>query len=365
MAILYRYVIFFQDAPSPGREFAEYHFVQRVQMDKSPKDDERTSREIAKWTTAFMNTSGGLVVLYCNKPDSDQQRDRWLMGLESVLISNWIPESTFQSLIRFQYLEIGDQLRIYMFVGKASHKVTFTYNAFGRQATGIRPIKDAARIRQMLGETYNSSEAVKCHSAIKELLAEAQSLKVDDPIPVQYRENETIEFKHCYRDKSNKKELDSFGAEEFRQRLQGDEGYIEIISAFANTHGGSLVLGVEEGGKFPVARGFKIAEDQKPRITNCLNAELDKCLWHGDPAYKPCLGRDWEILYHDVIDQAATPKQLIEICVPKHGGGMLLRSPMYYQIDKYGAIDSNVKHRDRGEMGQNSANIIQHRMFTA
>ncbi len=318
-------------------------------MEKSPKDDDKTSREIAKWTTAFMNTSGGLIVLYCNKPDSDQQRDRWLMGLESVLINNWIPESTFQSLVRFQYLEFGSQLRIYMFLGKAFHKVTFTYNAFGRQATGIRPIKDSTRIRQLLDETDNSSASVGYHSVIKKLLAKEQSLKINDPIPAQYRENNTIEFKHCYRDKSNKNGLESFGAKEFHQRLHGDGGYMEYISAFANTHGGSLVIGVEEGGKLPIVRGFNITEDEKQKITSCLRTELNKCIWHGYSKYKPS-ERDWDILYHGVIEEGEGPKrQIIEICVPKHPGGMFIRSPIYYMVDKSGKLDSNVQQLNKDD----------------
>ncbi len=337
----------------PAREYAEYHFVKRVRMDKSPKDDEMTSREIAKWTTAFMNTTGGLIVLYCNKPESDQQRDRWLMGFESVLINNWIPESTFQSLVRFQYLETSDQLRIYMFVGKVSCKVTFTYNAFGRQATGIRPIKDSKRVQTLLDDTDNSSASVECHSMIKKLFAQEQSLKINDVIPVQYRENETIEFKHCYSDKSKQNELDYFGAKEFYQRLHGDGGYMEYISAFANTHGGSLVLGVEEGGKFPVVRGLKIAEDEKEKIKDCLNTELEKCLCHGDPKYTPCYWRDWKIIYHVVVDQEeASKRHIIEICLPKHPGGMFIRSPIYYVVGKHGNLVSNAKPQSKA--GENN-----------
>ncbi len=316
--------------------------MKQIQVEKSPKNDEKTSKEIGKWITALMNTSGGLIVLYCKQPDSDQQRDRWLMGLEDVLTHNWITVSTFQSLVRFRYLEMDGQLRIYIFVGKAQNIITFSYNAYGRQATGITPIRDAKRIQQMLNETQDDSSKVQCFSLVEQIRAKLKSFKIGDPIPAEYRENETMEFKHCYTDKSKNKELPSFGVKELKQRLCGDGGYIQYISAFANTHGGSLVLGVEEGGKFPVVRGFKIPEDEQQRLRECLNAELDKCLWHGKASYKPCFGQDWNLLFHIVSEQGGTSeRQLIEICVPKHRGGMFLTSPVFYMVGKYGHLDRN------------------------
>ncbi len=337
--------------------------MKQIQVDKSPKDNERGSKEIAKWTTALMNTSGGLIVLYCTKPDSDQQRDRWLMGLESVLTNKWIPESTFQSLVRFQYLEIGDQLRIYMFVDKAPHVITFSYNAYGRQTTGIRSLRDATRVQQMLNEAHAGSSSVEWHPSMEKRLAKFQSFKINDPIPTEYRENETMEFKHCYSDRAKKKELHSLSGKEFKQRLIGDGGYIQYISAFANTHGGSLALGVEEGGKFPVVRGFIITEDEKQKIHDCLHAELDKCLWHGDPKYKPYFGHDWKLMYHNVLEQGGTSKrQLIEICIPKHAGGMFVRSPIYYLVSKYGKLESNMGPHSKSK-SQQKDEPNQHEMF--
>ena len=336
--------------------------MKEIQVDRSPNDDEKTSKEIGKWTTALMNTSGGLIVLYCKKPDSDQQRDKWLMGLESALVNNWIPESIVQSLIRFQYREIDEQLRVYMFVGKAPHVITFSYNAYGRHATCIRPIRDATRVQQMLCERPSSFSNVEWLSPMKKLLTKVQAFKVGDPIPAEYRENKDMEFKHCYTDISKRKELHSFGVKELKQRLHGDGGYIQYISAFANTHGGSLVLGVEEGGKFPVVRGFEISEEEKQKIHECLHAALESCIWYGNQAYKPCCDRDWKLLYHDVIEQGETSKQqLIEICVPKHAGGLFLRSPVYYMVDKGGALGSNVKQPNNNKTPQD--NPSQHEML--
>ncbi len=353
----------FQIVPTPGKEFPEYYFVKQIRIEKPLKDDDKTSKEIAKWTTAFMNTSSGLIVLFCPRPDSDQQRDRWVMGLEHVLMNRWIPKSSFQNLVRFKYLEEGYQLRIYMFVCKSPQVITFRYNAYVRQATFIRQMEDARRVQQMLNGAHINHNSARCYSVVNKLLGKSQSFKLNDPIPAPYRENETMEFKHCYSDKSKKKELESFGAGELRQRLQGDGGYIEYISAFANSHGGSLVIGVEEGGKVPVVRGFKIAEDEKQKIHDCLKMEMEKCIWKGDPKYKPCYGNDWQILYHDVMGEKVTGKrQLIEICIPKHAGGMFLRPPIYYLVNKYGKLESNAAPHEQDKFEQ-KGDTIQHEMF--
>ncbi len=319
--------------------------MQEIFIDKAPTDDEKTIKTIAMWTTALMNTSGGLIVLYSNNPDSDKKRDHWIMGFESVLINNWIPESTFQSHVRFQYLEMGDQFRIYMFVCKVPHVITFTYNAYGRRAAGITPIRDGSRIEEMLTETRHIPEEDNYASALKHLTKD-HPFYFNDPIPTGHRENQIIEFKHCYyTGASGKTDLIFFDAKELNRRLRG---YFEYFSAFANTHGGSLVLGVEEGGKIPVIRGFQVVENQKKeeqRIINYLSQELSMCIWHADPDYQPCMGNDWDICFHDVIQDGNPNRKIIEILIPKHVGGMLLRSPIYYKVSDNGKnLVWNIKH---------------------
>ena len=328
--------------------------MQEISIDKVPtsSDNVQTIKTIAMWTTAMMNTSGGLIVLYCSNPDSDKKWDHWIMGLESVLTNTWISQSTFQSLVRFQYLALEGQLRIYMFVCKHCHMLTFTYNAYARSATGITPIKDASRIQEMLQESYSGHDEDSCASALKHLTKD-HPLQFNDPIPITHRENQTIEFKHCYCGTSKKTELPSFDAEKLKGKLMN---YFDYFSAFANTHGGSLVIGVEEGGKTPVIRGFQVVENQQEKeqkIINYLCEELRKCIWHADPDYQPCMGNDWDIFFHDVIQDGRPMRKIIEIHIPKHGRGMFLHSPTYYKVSDNGEdLVSNISHGEEKNVKQ-------------
>ncbi len=322
-------------------EFAEYVFKTEICLDKSPTDDEKTAKKIAKWISALMNTSGGLILLYSSRPDSDRKRDKWMMGLEFFLTNNSIPESLLQSLVRYRYLETDGQLRIYVFVGQSPSVVIFHFYAFGRRTAGVGPIKDADRVRKMLNESHSSTSGSKCLSQMNELI-EGDAFKMDYPIPIQYRESETMEFKHCYsygRGNSEKTELSCFEATELKHRLGK---YLEYLSAFANTHGGSLVLGVDEHGQYPLVRGFPVTQNQEREetsISEYLETRLEKCIWHGDPEYKPVKGQDWDIFYHKVISEDGTERKMIEVRITKHSGGMFLQPPLYYCVDSNGEIE--------------------------
>ncbi len=294
-------------------------------------------KEIAKWITALMNTSGGLIVLYSNTPESDEKRDRWIMGFESYLMNNWIPDSLLQELVRYQYLETDDQLRIYVFVSKSPQLVTFDFHAFGRLATGVRPIRDLHRVQKMLNEPRTGTSRKRCASEMEKILTEGNVFWIGDKIPASHRENLSMEFKHCYLDTSGKikTELPCFEAKAINNRLERN---LNCLSAFANTNGGSLVLGVEEGGKYPIVRGFPVLQnpDQKAeerKVTDYLNRRLGECIWHADVEYRPEKGRDWDVHYLTVFEENGNERKIVEVCISRHSRGMFLNAPVYYVAD--------------------------------
>ncbi len=238
------------------RVFAEYCFIEEINIDKC---NLATSEKLAKWITGLMNESGGIIMLYCSKTHSDKKRDNWLMDFKNHVTSKWIPNSLYRSLVTPRCRSIAEQLVLLFFVSKSPNIVTFKNNAYCRHAAGIEPIicvEDNRKI--MTGRTETSSKR-KPNSQLKRLLKGRKGFELDEEISVDYCESSTMEFKHyCTKDKS---ELSSFDASELASRLDRDNEMLKNISAFANTEGGSLVIGIEEGGRLPVVKGFKASEN--------------------------------------------------------------------------------------------------------
>ncbi len=327
-----------QYAPAPEREFAEDTFKTEISLDKSLKsrtDRDGVVQEIAKWISALMNTSGGLILLYSNTPDSDKDRDNWIQSFEHF-IDYWIPESLIRPVVRYKFLELDGKVRIYIFVCRSRNLVTFDFHAYSRLAASVRKLyaNDYPMVQELLNESGSSPRGLPCQSQMKTLLQEREAFTVDELLPVTHSESETMEFKHFFTNVESKRvELCWFEADELTSRL---EKYMKCLCAFANTQGGSFVVGVKEETKSPVIRGFSVIQNQEKeqqKVTDYLTRKLGKCIWHGDPDYKPEKGKDWDVLYHKVIGEDETERRLIEICIAKHSGGMYLQSPEYYVVD--------------------------------
>ncbi len=334
-----------QNAPTPEKEFAEYTFKNKINIKKLPGTTIDTTEKIAKQITALMNTSGGLVLLYHVYSDKtkghanyNKDRDKWIMAFEKLLLDKWIPESLLRPVVRYKYLYLKTEgeLRIYIFVCRSQSLSTFQFNACSRLAASVREfhVNDFPIVRELLAKSHSAAHGNRCESQIVPLLKRTGSLEFDKNIPFAHCESEIIEFKHCYNYSKRQEELNEFNADILKNRIGK---YMDCLCAFANTQGGSLVLGVEEGGKFPVVRGFPKApnqEDEELKLADYLKKKLHQCIWHGDPDYKPVRHQDWDVYYHKVMGDV-TERRMIEVCIAKHSGGMFLQTPVFYDVPEY------------------------------
>ncbi len=305
-------------------EYAEYSFVKEIAINKY---DSATGKEIVKLLTALMNTSGGLIVLYCNTQDWDK-RDSWLRQLHNAITTKWMPRSKYGSLVRHKYWMQDGQLRIYMFVTKSKDVITFECNAYLKYATSTEAVTNNDEVRTLLDAAGHPNK-VECRSQIEPLLKGRESFTVDEPVPVDCEESQQIEFKHYQKHNADL----TFTAKDLMDKLDDRKELLKNISAFANTDCGSLILGVMENKRggcnikgFPAGENL---EQEKEIFIEDLTKRLNMCTRVRKRVTSRLVrGSDWDVFLYDVTDKNSsnrrvdgTSRILIEIQVVKHKVG--------------------------------------------
>ncbi len=337
--------VIFQLMPAPECNFADYHYKQQICFTDEPK---KVTKKIASWITGLMNTSGGWIILYCLQPVYFNDVDKWVMGFEKIMKEQWISASTWNDLIPpFQKINYEDQFRIYIYVCKSPHLVSFDFKAFQKQEASTTAITDEGIIIKMLSEEQ-SSYYPTCISAFADKFS---SFQFNESLPAPWFESRKLEFKQVYK-KDGKR---SVGVETFESNvLVGRLGeYMNYLSAFANCDGGSLVLGVEECGKKLLVKGFKVKENHHDQereetfVTDYLKKRLGECIWHADPNYEPS-EVDWKVFF-PVVQEDSVTRKLVEVCVNKHIGGMFLGTPTYYVVNSRNELEEKPPRADQNK----------------
>ncbi len=325
--------------PRTTAKYAEYSFENKIDINNC---DKKTIDQIVRWLMALMNTSGGLIVLYCNTQDCTK-RDQWLSKLENSITSKWIPRSTYWSLVKYKYWKENGQLRIYMFVTKSKNIITYESKAFMRYSTKTEQAT-ANEVHELLNVSghFNKPE---CKPQMKGLLKENESsfFLQGEKIPVKLEESQEIEYKH-----TNTEKGDNEDREKCMKKKELKEKILKNVSAFANTEGGSLILGVEDNEKDGyIIRGFKKTkaniEQEKEEIIKFLNETLSSCMWVGKSEARKLKHKcDWDVFFYDVKekdDEKDASRILIEILVMKMSGCLFQETPMYYRVDGKGDVE--------------------------
>ncbi len=325
---------FQKNTPCPRLEYAEYSFVKEIAINRY---DSKTGEEIAKLLTGLMNTSGGLVVLYCNTQDWDK-RDSWLRQLHNAITTKWMPRSKYGSLVRHKYWMQDGQLRIYMFVTKSKDVITFECNAYLRYATSTEAVTNNDEVRTLLDAREHPNK-VECKSQMEQLLRERESFTLDESIPVDYEESQQIEFKHYHK---HNEDL-TFTAKDLMDKLDDRKELLKNVSAFANTCGGSLILGVMENKRGGcTVRGFPAGENteqEKEEFIKDLDKKINSCTFVGKSETSRLVrGSDWDVFFYDVIPRDGALRVLVEIRVGKHNNGLFLKTPTCFVVDSSGEL---------------------------
>ncbi len=305
--------------------YAEYCFEEEIDITNTSTKgkNEETFVKIAKILNALMNGIGGLIVLDCGMSASPEHMDEWKETFQSFVTTQWISDYMYGQLVTSKAKVINRQFYLYIFVEKSCNRVIFNFNAYIMRngKSGMILENEVTRLRQRTVDV----KPEKPGSRLEDLIKRKVSFTLGTELPPEYCESKTMKFKHY-------KSINRFIAKNIMEKLNADDMLREDISAFANTDGGSLVVGVEDNKA--AVRGFPVAhnqQDEEQKLTGYIKGALDGCIWNGKQ-----VGSDkyWNVFYHDVKSDKQTDHKIIEISVRPCEGGMFLKKPVYYTVDK-------------------------------
>ncbi len=253
--------------------------------------NEISAKKIANRLNALMNTSGGLIVLrVADGPLSITNVIKWQIRFQCYVNDTCLGNQGLRSLVEIHHKVIADQHYSILFVFKSSKLVTFSYNAYVSHDAGQERITSDDVAKQIMQMADNEPQE-KPRSRLADLQAEIGSFTMGEQLPVEYWEGATMGYKHS-------RSVRKFSAMEIAQKLE--RSLLVTISAFANTRGGSLLVGVDDksgviGYHLPDSQEEE--EEEERKLTQYINTELRKCIWNGK---KPDHDRYWKVFYYDV-----------------------------------------------------------------
>ncbi len=289
-------------------------------QNKDSDSEEDPVEEIIKMIYALMNTCGGIIVInfehHDNLQDQSQSKDkidRWKQNFNQRK----------QELLNFYKIcDYGNS--IIFFVKKALEPKTSNYNAKFRGDGTTRDIEREDVQRRMIENRNGRSPEAKPKSQLEGVLFLMDKRLERDGKAC--RENRNLEFKAFYRSIPDRDYL-KYLFKDYNDTLKGC--LRKYMSAFANTEGGSLVIGVNDD---RIVKGYiRETKDEETSFTDCINAELINYFWNGKQLKAADCGNYWHVRYHPI---ESLLRVVIEISVHQVSRGMFYKMPEFYMVSK-------------------------------
>ncbi len=247
---------------------------------------------------------------------------------------NWIPQDMFTESISCTKNEAEKEL--YFFVSKTTQLVTLHTNANYLKQRKCESIVDTNVLQSILrGCTCENDTRCENHKELKQNRAILSVLRITDNLTTNQPFPESLSEPCLYRnyqltDRSLPDVLDT-------QSVQCE--ILELVSALANTEGGSIFLGITNTAT-PTVVGYSLSEDAMKCTKDCIS----DILAGRNPGPVPIWGNPqiestnyWKIFLHNVAGDDSARK-LIEIRVEECPGGMFYALPVCLDIRNSGEI---------------------------
>ncbi len=319
---------------TPDLDIGEYYYEISINPSRNGCCKVHVVERIAVVISAMLNTSGGVLELQIEPGACISQLS--LEKVENTLVriitaqEKWIPHYLFAKYVeRYIQWQIN---RIYFFVNKASHLVTHCYNAYSTNHGEIKLITDYNVSYSMVCEcSFPEQEPRKNHNNQQEVhsaVLDTEHLEKDTCLPVKVGEKYLCRA-YNFRSRTLVEVLNT-------QSVSRD--IKEMVSALANTSGGSIFLGVAYS-DVPQVKGYKWNGNSSSEIEELLSEIIDGTdrsgitIWSSVSSAK----KKWKVFIHPVSG-GKEDTRLTEIRVQGCPGGMFCSMPLCYMISYSGDI---------------------------
>ena len=316
---------------------AEYCY--RMEADVTSNSKLATARigeQIAMVLSALINSGGGVLILHLVTEAGDVNLDTCQDDVVRLIAQQeiGIPENVFNKTINFTKNEVGKE--ICFFADKTTHLVTHNSNAYYLKQSNPEPIvdnnvlMDTIRTCRCLNDSIcEKHEDAATNSQIVSMLPNTDTLTPCQLFPVLESDNQTH---FCRNYKLNNHSLpDVLNTQSVSSEI------LELVSALANTKGGSIFLGVTNTAT-PTVVGYRLTGNDQTYTEQCIS----DILTGSNPAPLTIWGYPqiesthyWKTFVHNVVGDG---RKVIEIRVNKCPGGMFCALPVCLDIRDTGEI---------------------------
>ncbi len=320
-------------------EFGEYYYKICLGATEKGSCSMREAEQIALTMSAMMNTSGGVIEVQINESGNvgDNSCEFRLNEFNTQLIriittqQNWIPTHLFSSYVKPCVLEQSNN--IYFFVNKTKDLVTHCSYAYTHVSGEVKLITDYDAICRLLREcSCKGDDRCMRHKDVQPELESALS-EVDELKAGTWFSELPKKQYFCRHYALRGRPLTYVLC---TQSVRND--IKELMSALANTDGGSIFLGVTHTGT-PVVWGCTLDSISTHQLNECIlqiingQAGTDITVWSTVTNAR----ENWKLFVHPVSGRDVD-RHVIEIRVEKCPGGMFCAMPLCFEISIPGAI---------------------------
>lgn len=297
--------------PILRRSNTESQYTENVLCQRVETDSESSLVAIMRVICALLNSGGGVVEFQFSKCLSTKKLDELWRKIEEKWLSPMIePESYSDVFDRYdERLKMG---KVLLFIKAPGQWCTLSYNLF--LATDAKvPKASRVKIEELLLDTSQEDQENLCKVPIENLRMPNEEFLNGKQL--SFHESKHMQFK-CF-------PTDNPLLHESNCTLR--EAVVKQISAFGNTSGGIILLGVNDDG---TVEGKKLSSEgnRKDDVEREIESIIKEMRW-------PCVCQryvHWDVKFFPVIGKENW--YIIAIYVAGISGGVFIKKPKSYEL---------------------------------